>query len=115
MSFYNPYMKGPDFGAGFQDIMSQIAMMLMMSKLAGPGKGKTTEETGIAPLPGDTNIMGMPGVGGSGESTLPPSTPQIPRPYTPTPMAGGQGMAGIQQLLPFLMRMLQGQHGQYLG
>jgi len=33
MSFYNPYMKTPDFGQGASDIMNQIMMMQMMKRM----------------------------------------------------------------------------------
>jgi hypothetical protein len=33
MSFYNPYMKDPDWGAGISGLSSQIMQMLMMQKM----------------------------------------------------------------------------------
>ena len=33
MSFYNPYMRGPDFGAGVSGLTNKIMQMLMMQKM----------------------------------------------------------------------------------
>lgn len=39
MSFYNPFMKGPDFGAGLSDIAGQVMQMMMMKKMfSQPGQ-----------------------------------------------------------------------------
>jgi len=37
MSFYNPYMKGPDIGGGMSDIVGQILQILMMKKMFPAG------------------------------------------------------------------------------
>jgi hypothetical protein len=83
MSFYSPYMKGPDFASGIGDISSQIMQMLMMKKMFPDGK-KSMGETAVPqqsmmgrsaqmmPKPMDT-MQDRPGIDM-------PRTSQIPMP-----------------------------------
>lgn len=53
MSFFNPYMKGPDIGQGAGDLMGQIMQMLMMKKMGG---GQQTQQV-PTPLPQQGGMM----------------------------------------------------------
>lgn len=54
MSFFNPYMKGPDIGQGAGDIMSQIMQMMMMKKMF-PGQSQTQQVP--TPMPQQGGMM----------------------------------------------------------
>jgi hypothetical protein len=83
MSFYSPYMKGPDFASGIGDISSQIMQMLMMKKMFPDGKSPA----GATPLPQ------RGGQGMMGQAPPMPSGQMQDRPGF-GPGAGAMGMAG---------------------
>lgn len=123
MSFFNPYMKGPDYGQGMQGIISQLMQLLMMGKMF-PGQQQqpqtpqqTAEAAGhaggqIAPQPDAARLaqtimpqqQGMTGLQGMGQPMM--------------PQGGGmdqlQGMPNISpEMLQQIIRMLgMGQFGR---
>ncbi len=133
-NFNNPYMKGPDFGQGMGDIISQIMQMMMINKMY-PGQQEQEPPPGNqgvssmfqangpmgpprppqgpppqGPPPGGP--MGPPMGGGMQPQMGPP--PQGPPPMGPgSPMgppqmggAGGMDMQKLQMLLPMIMKMM---------
>jgi len=80
MSFYNPYMKGPDFGAGISGAAQNIIQMLLLKKFMGGGQ---------KPL-----ALGMPTPGApTGQTTMPQNmTMQMP----------GQDESQLQMFLSYL-------------
>lgn len=85
--FYNPYMKGPDFGSGIGDT-AQNAMMAMMIRKYLMG-GPQTQEVGQTPLGRDNPMGGVMG-------------------QAPQELQGGQFPGGQQgQMNPQMMAQLQ--------
>jgi hypothetical protein len=96
MSFYNPYMKTPDFGQGTQDIMNQIMQFMLMKQMMGPQGG----QPGGAP-PGQTQMPPpmsniQPNLGQQITSQAPPSMGQQQRPPQIDP-----------QMIMMLLQMMQ--------
>ncbi len=89
MSFYNPYMKNPDWSQGVGDIASQIQMMLMLKKLMPQGGQSKFGGAGAVGAP-------APQAGGSigGAMGQPP-----PMPMPQNRMGGGMG-AGVMGQAP---------------
>ena len=50
-NFYNPFMKGPDFGSGIAGTGQDIMQMLMMKKLMGGESTPSQTTLGQTPLP----------------------------------------------------------------
>jgi hypothetical protein len=82
MSFYNPYMSGPDWGQGIGDIASQITQMLMIKKMFPDGK----KSIGTTAVP-QQGMMGQ-----SQRPPMPSDTMQDRPGFGPG--AGAMGMAG---------------------
>lgn len=56
--FYNPYMKKPDYGQGFQDIANMVMQMIMISKMF-PQQAQQQQQLGQTQVPpGRGNTMG---------------------------------------------------------
>jgi len=70
MSFYNPYMKTPDFGQGMQDLVNQILQMLMMKQMMGQGR----QQQPTPPPQAGGNMMT-----GAGMQAPPQQMPQMPQ------------------------------------
>jgi len=121
MSFYNPYMKGPDVGQGMQDM---LPMMLLMMYL----KDKKTKTLGETPVP-PARPMGDMAPGGMNEAPATLAGPQFQRPPTPSappmaPQGGGMGAPSPQgggggldpkmlmAILPLLLPLLLGKLGK---
>jgi hypothetical protein len=80
-NFSNPFMQGPDWGAGLSDVSSQIMQMLMMKKMFPDGK-KSMGETAVPqqgmmgqsqqpPMPsGQMSPQGNMGFGGEGDNVM---------------------------------------------
>ena len=65
-SFYNPYMKNPDWGAGISGMASQIMQALLMKSMMGGrqqppqtpmGMGQGMPQTGLQPVGGQSQIQ----------------------------------------------------------
>jgi len=108
-SFYNPYMKTPDWGQGASDLVNQLMMMMMMKKMKDP-QTKTTETTDVGPQgmpPPMSNIPPAPGMGQQITGGAPTSIPTGGPPQMDPQM--------IQMLLQMLMRGGQPGMGQPMG
>jgi len=96
MSFYNPYMKTPDWGQGIGDIGQLLMMMKLMSQMGGPKE--TTERTpGVTEPPTGRHGMSMM----AGAQPQPGAMPQTGGP----PQAGPTGAP--MQMNPQIMMLLQ--------
>ena len=78
-SFYNPYMKTPDYSQGANGIMQQIMQILMMKQMMGGQQGQPTSggqnfigpqqpttQTGLPQMPSQQGMGGTGGTGGMG-------------------------------------------------
>ncbi len=128
MSFYNPYMKNPDWSQGIGDIASQIQMMLMLKKLmpqqgkfGGAGAvGASAPQAGGSiggamgqppPMPMPQNRMG----GGMGAGVMGQAPPQMnDQPYS---QGGGQNPLSNMdpKMLMMIMQMIQQMKGGQTG
>jgi hypothetical protein len=86
-SFYNPYMKGPDFGGGLGELGMQILQLLMAQRMFPQG-----QKTQVAPTPLPTTGAGAPF-----------SRPPVQQP--PPQMGAGPNMRELQSLLALLLGM----------
>ena len=86
MSYYNPYMKGPDMSQGINDFVGKLMQMMMMKQLFGqqggvPGQGggplgQAGGQVGSPQMQGQAQGGGPPpGVGGG--QMMPPPGPQM--------------------------------------
>ena len=95
--FYNPYMKGPDFGSGIGDTAQNAMMAMLIRKYLGQmGQGPQTETVMPNQLPRNS-----PAQGPAGQAVGMP-----PVPMQETPFSGGQMnpqmMAQLQALMQYL-------------
>ena len=89
-SFYNPYMKTPDFAQGGSDIMQQLMLMKMLRQLMGGN-----QQPQVSP---DTSPQGAP---------PPMSNIQPPQGIGNQILGGAQTQLGQQQMDPQIMMLLQ--------
>lgn len=47
MSFYNPYMKGPDWGQGISDVINDLKMKKLIEQIMGGQQGGQQPNAGI--------------------------------------------------------------------
>ena len=107
MSFYNPYMKTPDWGQGFGDIGQLLMMLRLMQDMRGPKE--TTERTpGVTEPPTGRHGMSMM-AGAQPQGPLssggPPVTGQMIQGAAPTQM-GQQPPPIDPQMIQMLIQML---------
>ena len=119
MSFYNPYMKGPDFAQGINDMVSKLMQMMMMKQVFGRGPANTqTQEMANTPMPQarGQGQMGNPmqSVVGQAPGSFPDSQARSYQGGGGTPMGvGPPGMAqagmahGMSQQMPQLMMAIK--------
>ena len=119
MSFYNPYMKGPDFAQGINDMVSKLMQMMMMKQVFGRGPANTqTQDMANTPMPQarGQGQMGNPmqSVVGQAPSSFPDSQARSYQGGGGTPMGvGPPGMAqagmahGMSQQMPQLMMAIK--------
>ena len=94
-SFYNPYMKTPDYSQGANGIMQQIMQILMMKQMMGGQQGQ--QSVGTTPT-------GLPQLGGQ-------YSMQSPQSQAPGSMSS-QGQMD-PQVFAQLMKLFQG--GGFMG
>jgi len=111
MSFYNPNMKGPDWGQGLQGLMQNIMMAMMMKKMF-PGGSKTQAPTEALPpsraIGRPPDIMqggGFPGQPSGPQGGQPPGPPMGMGGPSMAPPGGPQGM-DKQKLMQLLMQLM---------
>lgn len=121
--FYNPYMKTPDWGQGFQDMSSRMMMMLLMKQLMGQQQPQQQPQMQRQPMPQyptgaggldlSQNIGSLMSMGatpqsmGMGQMGMPQGQPQVPQMgMTPQGMSQ-QGQFDPQMLMQFLMMMMR--------
>lgn len=115
MSFYNPYMKTPDWSQGIGDIASQIQMMLMLKKLMPQQQG---QQQGPPMTPMPQNRMG----GGGGLPGLSPGNAVMgaaPQQMNDQPYSQGGGQNPLSNMDPkmlmMIMQMIQQMKGGQMG
>ena len=88
--FANPFMKGPDFGGGFQDMFARIMQMMFLRQLMGQQQPQKQQPQARQPMPQYPTGTGGFSLG---------QQQQVPF------QMGGQ--AGMGQMNPMLMQFLQ--------
>jgi hypothetical protein len=116
-NFFNPYMKGPDFGQGVNSTIDDVLMQILMKKMMGD-RGQTS--MGETQLPRD-NPMG--GVKANPQPQQ--SAPAQPMFSAQQGMAGGMGGGSFmpgrgqsaldQQITAMLAKILGGNRGGLMG
>jgi hypothetical protein len=107
MSFYNPNMKGPDFGQGISSAMEQLVQMLALKKY-GKTPGKVPTEP-MEPLMQNMEQDPKTGMGLQGLGAIPmPSAAQGGG-------GGGMDMAQLQKLMQLLQTLKMGGGGGMMG
>jgi hypothetical protein len=109
MSFYNPYMKTPDWGQGISDIGNQLMLMMMLKRMMGPSE-KTERTPGVTEPPTGRHGMSMmagaqPQPGQMPPTGGPPMTGQMIQGAAPSQM-GQQPPPMNPQMLQMLIQML---------
>jgi hypothetical protein len=102
MPFYNPFMKGPDYASGAQDIFTQMKMKKLMEQLVGMGGGGQDSQAPMMAGNPFTSLVGM----GQG-----PAMPQGSQAGGGMPGAGAAmgapGGMDMSKILPLLMQILR--------
>ena len=98
--FYNPFSAKPDYGSGIQELLGQLAQMIMIKKMGKEGgqPGSQSPMMGQRPQPG---LQGPTmGPGGPGGAPMQQGPPQGQPPQQGPPQMGSQGGPPQQPMMP---------------
>ena len=72
MGFYNPFSAKPDYGSGIQELLGQLAQMLMIKKMGNQGGQPQLPPGAASAMAGAGAQGGMPMPMGRGQASVQP-------------------------------------------